>query len=67
RLTPVTDPRLLAQLIQLISTGEVIFDVNRGIVLSKTSNIDQTLVGPFGADTLMTARTKHELVLSEGN
>ena len=65
RLTPVTDPRLLAQLIQRISTGEIVFDIQRGVVVSKTSNIDQTLVGPFGADTLMTARTKHELVLSE--
>jgi len=55
RLTPITDPRLLAQLIQLIDTGEVILD------------IDRTLVGPFGADTLMTARTKHSLVLSEGD
>lgn len=65
RLTPVTDPRLLAQLIQLISTGEIVFDIQQGVVISKISNIEQTLVGPFGADTLMTARTKHELVLSE--
>ncbi len=67
RLTPITDPRLLAQLIQLIDTGEVILDIDRGVVISKTSNIDRTLVGPFGADTLMTARTKHSLVLSEGD
>jgi len=67
RLTPITNPRLLAQLIQLISTGEVVLDIDRGVVVSKTSNIDQTLVGPFGADTLMTARTRHELVLREGN
>jgi len=67
RLTPITNPRLLAQLIQLISTGEVVLDIERGVVVSKTSQIDQTLVGPFGPDTLMTAQTKHELVLSEGN
>ena len=67
RLTPITDPRLLAQLVQLISTGEVVLDLKQGVVVSKTSHIDQTLVGPFGADTLMTARTKHELVLRKGN
>ena len=67
RLTPVTDPRLLAQLIQLVDTGKVILDIDRGVVISKTSNIDRTLVGPFGADTLMIARTKHELLLSEGD
>ncbi len=67
RLTPITDPRLLAQLVQLLSTGEVVLDLKQGVVLSKTSHIDQTLVGPFGADTLMTALTKHELVLREGN
>ena len=67
RLTPVTNPRLLAQLIQLLSTGEIVFDIDRGVVVSKTSTIDQTLVGPFGADTLMTARTKRELVLSKVN
>ena len=66
RLTPITNPRLLAQLIQLISTGEVVLDIDRGVVVSKISKIDQTLVGPFGADTLMTARTTHELVLREG-
>ncbi len=67
RLTPITDPRLLAQLIQLVDTGKVILDIDRGVVISKTSNIDRTLVGPFGADTLMIARTKHELLLSEGD
>ena len=41
-------------------------DIDRGVVVSKISKIDQTLVGPFGADTLMTARTTHELVLREG-
>ena len=67
RLTPVTNPRLLAQLIQLISTGEILFDLQQGLVRSKTSHIDQTLVGPFGADTLMSAKTKHELVLSDAD
>ena len=67
RLTPITDPRLLAQLIQLVDTGKVVLDIDRGVVISKTSNIDRTLVGPFGADTLMIARTKHELLLSEGD
>ena len=45
----------------------MILDIDRGVVISKTSNIDRTLVGPFGADTLMTARTKHALVLAEGD
>ena len=67
RLTPITDPRLLAQLIQLVDTGKVVLDIDRGVLISKTSNIDRTLVGPFGADTLMIARTKHELLLSEGD
>ena len=67
RLTPITDPRLLAQLIQLVDTGKIVLDIDRGVLISKTSNIDRTLVGPFGADTLMIARTKHELLLSEGD
>ena len=67
RLTPITDPRLLAQLIQLVDTGKVVLDIARGVLISKTSHIDRTLVGPFGAAPLLIARTKHELLLSEGD
>jgi hypothetical protein len=67
KLTPVTDRRILAQLIQVVSSGTVVFDIRRGLLISKTTRIDSTLVGPFGDDTLMTAKTTHELVLSEGD
>lgn len=67
RLTPVTDRQILAQLMQVVSSGTVVFDIQRGLLISKMTRIDSTLVGPFGDDTVMTTKTSHELVLLEGD
>lgn len=67
RLTPVVDRRILAQLIQCLSTGTIVFDLQRGILISRTIRVTSTLIAPFGDNTLMSADTTHELVLSEGD
>ena len=67
RLTPVVDRRILAQLIQCLSPGTILFDLKRGVLVSRTAQVNSTLIAPFGEDTLMSAQTTHELVLSEGD
>ena len=63
RLTPVSDPSTLAQLIQRTPTSKVVFDIERGMLISRETRTDQTVIGAFGARTLMRATTTRELVL----
>ncbi|MCY2988318.1 MAG: hypothetical protein NTY19_10715 [Planctomycetota bacterium] len=52
-LTPVTDPRVQSQLIQRIKRGTVKFDVDAGRVKSQQLDIDETVIGFSGADSIM--------------
>ena len=47
-LTPVRDPDIRTQLIQRTPAGTIRFDINRGVILSKTLTLDETEVGLFG-------------------
>jgi hypothetical protein len=52
-LTPVNDPRVQSQLVQRIKRGEVKFDLDTGRVRSQQLDIDETVIGFNGADSLM--------------
>ena len=55
-LTPMNDPEILRQLVQLTPTGSIEFDVQQGRILSKTLKIDEKVVEAFGKQTLLQAR-----------
>ncbi|NOX53012.1 MAG: hypothetical protein GXP27_00960 [Planctomycetes bacterium] len=50
-LTPLSDPAIDAQLIQWKPTGTVLFDIDRGLVLLRRAEHDETVVGAFGPRT----------------
>jgi len=63
-LTPVDDPAVQSQLVQRIKRGEVRFDVDAGRVLQQQMDIDETVIGFSGADSLMKylARLSEEIL-----
>jgi hypothetical protein len=52
-LTPVDDPAVQSQLVQRVKRGEVRFDVDAGRVLQQQMDIDATVIGFSGADSMM--------------
>lgn len=66
-LTPVTDPEILRQLLQLTPSGAIEFDIQQGRIASKTIKIDEKVVGAFGAQSLLQAQgeSKEKLVPSQ--
>jgi len=52
-LTPVDDPAVQSQLVQRVKRGEVRFDVDAGRVLHQQMDIDETVLGFSGADSMM--------------
>lgn len=58
-LTPIEDPALAAQLIQRETSGKIVFDVEKGLVISRTSAVDRTVVNPFGSKSSMRAASKY--------
>jgi len=50
-LTPVDDPRLEVRLLERIWDGRVRFDVDRGIVLERSTDTDRRVVGFSGPDS----------------
>jgi hypothetical protein len=50
-LTPVDDPRLESRLIERIWNGTIEFDVDRGLVVRRTTGIDRRVVGFEGAES----------------
>jgi hypothetical protein len=48
-ITPLRDPELEAQLIQKTPSGTIEFDLQRGVLLSRSTNLDRTVVGFNGA------------------
>lgn len=63
-LTPVDDPAVQSQLVQRVKRGEVRFDVDAGRVLQQQMDIDETVIGFSGADSMMKylARLTEEMV-----
>jgi hypothetical protein len=58
-LTPIKNPAIEAQLIQREISGRVIFDLDRGAVVSRESGLDKTVVEPFGARSSMRAKSMY--------
>lgn len=52
-LTPVNDPAVQSQLVQRVKRGKVRFDVDAGRILHQQMDIDETVIGFRGADSLM--------------
>ncbi len=63
-LTPVNDPKIQAQLVQQLTSGEIKFDVDAGRPLARRIDWDETVVGFNGADSMMKylARFTEELL-----
>ena len=52
-LTPVDDPKLKSQLVQRLTRGTVKFDIDSGRLLSKQLDLDETVIGFNGAESIM--------------
>jgi len=58
-LTPVNDPAIQSQLVQRIKKGEIKFDVDAGHVISQQMDIDETVIGFSGPDSMMKYLARH--------
>ncbi len=58
-LTPITDPTIGAQLIQREILGKVVFDIERGLIESRDSGVDNTVINPFGTKGSMRAKSQY--------
>jgi len=58
-LTPVNDPAIQSQLVQRIKKGKIKFDVDAGRVLSQQMDIDETVIGFSGPDSMMKYLARH--------
>jgi len=54
-ITPINNPEIEVQLIQRTPTGEIQFDMERGVLVSQTMRIERTLVGGIGPNSQITA------------
>lgn len=52
-LTPVDDPMLKVELIQKLTQGKIQFDIERGCVLSQQIDLDETVIGFRGEQSVM--------------
>ena len=52
-LTPLHNPNLKARVIQQAPKGTIQFDLKRGLLLSRTSSVNQTVIGAMGPSTSM--------------
>ena len=52
-LTPIDDPEIEAQLVQRSTSGEVRFDVDEGRVVSQQIDVDKSVVGFRGAQSVL--------------
>jgi hypothetical protein len=52
-LTPVDEPKVKSQLVQRLTNGTIKFDVDAGRMLSKQMDLDETVIGFNGADSIM--------------
>lgn len=66
-ITPVNDPALEAQLIQRTPGGVVRFDLEKGMLLSRKLTVEDSVIGAFGAQSSVAARSEHleKLVTAE--
>lgn len=58
-LTSIPNPSIGGQLIQRELSGKVVFDMARGLIVSRESGVENTVVGPFGPRSSMQAKSHH--------
>jgi hypothetical protein len=56
-LTPVKDPKALMQLIQQRPRGQIVFDLERGLIVSQKLTVDETVFGSIGPGSKVRAVT----------
>jgi len=59
-LTPVNNPEVRAQLIQRTPSGTIVFDLQRGLIVSRELKIDKEEVGIADGRGLMHAKSEHK-------
>src|SRR5262249_41261804 len=58
-LTPVKNPSIAGQLIQREIAGKAVFDMARGLLVSREAAVDRTVDGPFGPGSSMYAKSRY--------
>ena len=58
-LSPIRSPRISAQLAQRETNGTIVFDLERGAIVSRTFKVDRSIIEPFGPKTAMHAASLH--------
>lgn len=58
-LTPLRNPSIEGQLIQREIAGKAVFDMARGLIVSREAGVDKTVLGPFGPQSSMHARSQY--------
>jgi hypothetical protein len=53
---PMHDPEILRQIVQQTPSGEIVFDLKEGQIISRSLVIDEKVIGAFGAQTLLQAQ-----------
>lgn len=54
-LTPVTDPMIKGQLIQRTPSAKIVFDIEKGQIVSRETRLDKTEIGVLGPNSSMRA------------
>lgn len=65
-LTPVHDPKVLAQLMQKQTEGTITFDIEQGLIIEKSIQVNKTVINPFGAGSSMQAVSTFTETLQRG-
>ncbi|MFN7770201.1 MAG: DUF6263 family protein, partial [Planctomycetaceae bacterium] len=58
-LTPLEDPRVVAQLMQREMTGRFVFDLEGGRLVTREAKLDRSVVGAFGAQSNLKATAEY--------
>jgi hypothetical protein len=64
-LTPMDDPRIEARLIERIWDGTILFDIQRGCVLHRSTQMDRRVVGFNGPQSSLRYKARLEEQLNE--
>jgi len=65
-LSPNLSPSVEAQMIQRETRGNIVFDVERGVIVAHDSQVEKQVIEPFGPKSSMYAKSKyHEKLVSE--
>jgi hypothetical protein len=62
-LTPIQIPAIGAQFIDREINGKIVFDIEQGMIVSRESLVDNTIVNPVGANSSMHAKSRYRETL----